>query len=86
MLGLTPAEKGRQAEHLKRARERSEEECKDLHVQLVGKTIGRCLQYSVQGFHWEERQESGRFSTAGEAFKELKGVPRKVLTANKIAV
>lgn len=35
MLGLTPAEKGRQAEHLKRARERSKEECKDLYVQFL---------------------------------------------------
>lgn len=87
MLGLTPAEKGRQAEHLKRARERSEEECKDLYVQFVGKRIGRCPQCCVQGFPWEEKQESRRFlGTTGEALKELKGAPRKVLIANKIAV
>lgn len=58
MLGLTPAEKGRQAEYLRRARERPEEEFKDLYVQFVSKRIGRCLQYSVQGFHWEEKQDS----------------------------
>lgn len=85
MLGLTPAEKGRQAEYLRRTRERPEEEFKDLYVQFVSKRIGRCLQSSVQGFHWEEKQDSGRFlSMAEEAFKELKGVPRKVLIANKI--
>lgn len=85
MLGLTPAEKGRQAEYLRRTRERPEEEFKDLYVQFVSKRIGRCLQSNVQGFHWEEKQDSGRFlSMAEEAFKELKGVPRKVLIANKI--
>lgn len=43
--------------------------------------------HTAQGFHWEEKQDSGRFlSTAGEAFRELKGVPRKVLIANKIPV
>lgn len=87
MLDLAPAEKGRQAEHLKRARERSEEEFKDLYVQFVSKRIGRCQPHSVQGFLCEEKKDSGRFlSTAGEAFRELKGVPRKVLIANKIPV
>lgn len=69
MLGLTPTEKGRQAEHLRRPRERSEDEFKDLYAQFVSK---RCLQHNVQGFHWQERQDSGRFlRTVGEAFKEL---------------
>lgn len=41
----------------------------------------------VQGFHWEEKQDSGRFlSAAEEAFKELKVVPRKFLIADKIPV
>lgn len=61
-----------------------EEEFKYHYVQFVNKRIEKCLHYCVQGFHWEEMQDSGRFLSTGEkAFQELKGEARKVLIANK---
>lgn len=77
MLGLTPAEKGRQAEHLKRARERSEEECKDLYVQLLVRELEGTYNTVYKDFTGKKGKKVEDLAQQERHLKSWKGYPEK---------